>query len=114
MLVSGRIKGGLDTSRARGLDYARLCNPGGLRLSSMSQQVSIRLPDPMIAELDRRAKRRRRARADVIRDALSAYLELPEGALQRRPIDRIRHLLGAIDGLPSRADDYLEDLGRSR
>jgi predicted DNA-binding protein len=84
----------------------------------MSQQVSIRLPDPMLAELDRRAKHRRRARADVIRDALSAYLELPEGALQRRPIDRIRHLLGAIDGLPtnlaSRADDYLEDLGRTR
>jgi Arc/MetJ-type ribon-helix-helix transcriptional regulator len=84
----------------------------------MSHQVSIRLPDPMLAELDRRAKRRRRARADVIRDALSAYLELPEGALRRRPVDRIRHLLGAIDGLPanlaSRADDYLEDLGRPR
>lgn len=72
----------------------------------------------MLAELDRRAKRRRRARADVIRDALSAYLELPEGVLQRRPIDRVRHLLGTIDGLPanlaSHADDYLEDLGRSR
>ncbi|TMQ18487.1 MAG: ribbon-helix-helix protein, CopG family [Deltaproteobacteria bacterium] len=84
----------------------------------MSQQVSIRLPGPMLAELDRRAKRRRLPRADVIRDALSTYLELPEGALQRRPVDRIRHLLGAIDGLPdnlaSRADDYLEDLGRRR
>lgn len=84
----------------------------------MSQQVSIRLPDPMLAELDRRAKRRRLRRADVIRDVLSAYLELPEGALQRRPIDRIRHLLGAIDGLPadlaSRTDDHLEDLGRPR
>jgi Arc/MetJ-type ribon-helix-helix transcriptional regulator len=84
----------------------------------MSQQVSIRLPDVMLAQLDRRARRRRRARADVIRDALSAYLELPEGALQRRPIDRIRHLPGTIDGLPSdlasRANDYLEDLGRSR
>lgn len=84
----------------------------------MSQQVSIRLPRPMLVELDRRAKRRRLRRADVIRDVLSAYLELPEGALQRRPIDRIRHLLGAIDGLPtdlaSRADDYLEDLGRPR
>lgn len=84
----------------------------------MSQQVSIRLPGPMLAELDRRAKRHRRARTDVIRDALRAYLDLPEGALQRRPVDRIRHLLGAIDGLPSdlagRADDYLEDLGHRR
>ncbi len=84
----------------------------------MSQQVSIRLPEPMLAEFDRRAKRHRQTRADVIRDALSAYLELPEGALQRRPIDRIRHLLGVIDELPSnlasRADDYLEDLGRPR
>jgi metal-responsive CopG/Arc/MetJ family transcriptional regulator len=84
----------------------------------MSQQVSIRLPSPMLAELDRRARRRRMPRANLIRDALTAYLELPEGALQRRPIDRIRHLLGVIDGLPSdlasRADDYLEDLGRPR
>jgi len=84
----------------------------------MSQQVSIRLPPPMLAELDRRARRRRIPRADVIRDALTAYLELPDGALQRRPIDRIRHLLGTIKGLPSdlasRADDYLEDLGRPR
>ncbi|HEX8108473.1 MAG TPA: ribbon-helix-helix protein, CopG family [Kofleriaceae bacterium] len=84
----------------------------------MSQQVSIRLPSPMLAALDRRARRRRVPRADLIRDALTAYLELPDGALQRRPIDRIRNLLGAIDGLPpdlaSRADDYLEDLGRPR
>jgi len=84
----------------------------------MSLQVSLRLPSSMLAELDRRAKRRRVNRTELIRDALSAYIELPEGALQRRPIDRIRHLLGAIDGLPadlaSRADAYLEDLGRSR
>jgi hypothetical protein len=54
----------------------------------------------MLAELDRRARRRRQRRAGIIRDALSAYLALPEGDARPATIDRIRHLLGAIDGLP--------------
>ena len=84
----------------------------------MGRQVSIRLPSRLLQELDRRARRRRRPRADIIRDALTAYLELPEGALQGRPIDRVRGLLGVIDDLPTdlatNARKHLEDLGRRR
>lgn len=83
----------------------------------MGQQVSIRLPLPLLRELDKRARRRRRPRAEVIREALTAYLELPEGALQQRPIDRVRNLLGSIDGLPADLATnpaYLDDLGKRR
>jgi Arc/MetJ-type ribon-helix-helix transcriptional regulator len=84
----------------------------------MERQVSIRLPAALVDELDRRARRRRRPRSEVIRSALTAFLELPEGALESRPIDRVRSLLGSVSGLPAdlstRARGYLEDLGRRR
>ena len=82
----------------------------------MTRQVSLRLPARLLVDIDRRARRRRRTRADVIRDALVAYLELPEGALQGRPIERVRGLIGILGNLPAdlatRAEDYLADLGR--
>jgi Arc/MetJ-type ribon-helix-helix transcriptional regulator len=67
----------------------------------MERQVSLRLPTRLLAEVDRRAKRRKRPRAEVIRAALVAYLELPDGALELRPADRVRGLLGSIDDLPA-------------
>jgi predicted DNA-binding protein len=84
----------------------------------MERQVSIRLPAPLLNELDRRARRRRRTRAAVIRAALDAYVALPDGALEEHPAQRVRDLLGSIEGLPadlaSNADQYLADLGTRR
>jgi Arc/MetJ-type ribon-helix-helix transcriptional regulator len=84
----------------------------------MERQVSLRLPARLLAEVDRRAKRRKRPRAEVIRAALVAYLELPDGALELRPADRVRGLLGSIDDLPAdlatRPGKHLATLGRRR
>ena len=84
----------------------------------MERQVSIRLPTPLLNELDRRARRRGRPRADVIRAALAAYVALPDGALEEHPAERVRDLLGSVSGLPAdlanNADRYLADLGGSR
>jgi len=84
----------------------------------MERQVSLRLSAHLLDEIDRRAKRRRRPRADVIRAALAAYLELPDGALDGRPRDRVRDLVGSIKDLPrdlaGHANRYLADLGRHR
>ncbi len=41
----------------------------------MPQQVTARLPDPVIAALDTAAQQLRRSRADVIRMAVEHYLE---------------------------------------
>ncbi len=41
----------------------------------MPQQVTARLPDPMVEALDRAARQLRRSRADVIRLAVECYLE---------------------------------------
>ena len=84
----------------------------------MERQVSIRLPTRLLNELDRRARRRNRPRADVIRAALTAYVELPEGVLDERPADRVRDLLGSVEGLPTdlatHMDRYLADFGRGQ
>ncbi|HEY5962325.1 MAG TPA: ribbon-helix-helix protein, CopG family [Polyangiaceae bacterium] len=83
----------------------------------MESQVSIRLPATLLKELDRRAKRRRRTRADVIRAALDAYVTLPEGALEEHPAQRVRDLLGSVGGLPedlASNPHYVGDLGARR
>ena len=41
----------------------------------MPLQVTARLPDPVVAALDRAATELRRSRADVIRIAVESYLE---------------------------------------
>ena len=54
----------------------------------MPQQVTARLPDPMVEALDSAARQLRRSRADVIRLAVERYLE----DFDDRPIaiDRLR------------------------
>ncbi|MBV9946665.1 MAG: ribbon-helix-helix protein, CopG family [Myxococcales bacterium] len=84
----------------------------------MERQVSIRLPATLLDELERRARRRKRTRAAMIRAALDAYVALPDGALEDHPADRVRDLLGSVEGLPAdlatSADAYLADLGAQR
>ena len=41
----------------------------------MTQQVTARLPDPVVDALDAAARQLRRSRADVIRLAVESYLE---------------------------------------
>jgi hypothetical protein len=54
----------------------------------------------------------------VIRAALNAYVELPDGVLDARPAERVRDLLGSVEGMPAdlaaNADRYLADLGYRR
>jgi Arc/MetJ-type ribon-helix-helix transcriptional regulator len=84
----------------------------------MERQVSLRLPARLLDEIDRRAKKRRRPRAEVIRAALTAYVDWPDGALEGRPIDRVRELLGSVEDLPrdlaTCPKKHLADLGRRR
>ena len=54
----------------------------------MPQQVTARLPDPMVEALDTAARQLRRSRADVIRLAVEHYLEDFDGLSVA--IDRLR------------------------
>jgi predicted DNA-binding protein len=111
-VASGRHDGGTQD------DYGMQTHPTRVTLAFVERQVSIRLPARLLKEIDRRARRRQRPRADVIRAALTAYVELPDGVLDERPVERVRDLLGSVEGMPAdlatHADRYLADLGRRR
>lgn len=77
--------------------------------------LTVRLPEPLVAEIDAESRERKVSKSDVVRERLQA------GAKRRHrhtPFDAIRDLVGAIDGLPydlsARKKDYLKAKGYGR
>jgi predicted DNA-binding protein len=74
----------------------------------MDRQLTLRLPAPLADKLDRSARRLRRKRSEVVRQALEQFLDTQP---EVRPIERVRDLLGRVEsGLPDlgqRHRDYL-------
>lgn len=79
----------------------------------MERQLTMRLPADLADKLERSAKRLKRKRSELLRDALEQYLDSEPEA---RPIERVRDLLGSVaSGKPDlgrRHRDYL--IGRFR
>ena len=74
----------------------------------MERQLTMRLPADLAAKLERLAKRLKRTRSELVREALEQYLDSqPEVG----PIERVRDLLGRVQsGVPDlgqRHRDYL-------
>ena len=74
----------------------------------MERQLTMRLPADLAAKLERWAKRLKRTRSELVREALEQYLDSqPEVG----PIERVRDLLGRVQsGVPDlgqRHRDYL-------
>lgn len=64
----------------------------------MERQLTIRLPADLAAKLERSAKRLKRKRSEVVREALEQYLDTQPDI---RPIERVRDVLGSIaSGVP--------------
>jgi Arc/MetJ-type ribon-helix-helix transcriptional regulator len=82
----------------------------------MRQQISLRLPEDLLHELDGRAKRERRSRSEVIREVLEQHLCGSKSA--DHPYGRIRDLLGSVAGGPpdmgARPRKYLVESLRDR
>jgi metal-responsive CopG/Arc/MetJ family transcriptional regulator len=74
----------------------------------MERQLTMRLPADLAAKLERSAKRLKRKRSEVVREALEQYLDTQP---EVRPIERVRDLLGSVaSGRPDlgqRHRDYL-------
>lgn len=64
----------------------------------MERQLTMRLPAELAAKLEQSAKRLKRKRSEVVRDALEQYLDTQPTL---RPIERVRDLLGSVEsGIP--------------
>ena len=60
----------------------------------MESQLTLRLPASLAEKLERSAKRMKRKRSDVVRQALEQFLDAGPDV---RPIDRVRDLLGSVE-----------------
>jgi predicted transcriptional regulator len=60
----------------------------------MESQLTLRLPAALAQKLERSARRLKRKRSDVVRQALEQFLD---AGPEVRPIDRVRDLLGSVE-----------------
>ena len=77
--------------------------------------ISVKLPDHLLAQLDREAKTRRVTKSWLVRDSLekSLHEQTPAGAVSC--YDLARDLAGTVKGLPKDLPDnpkYMDGFGR--
>lgn len=77
--------------------------------------LTVRLPEPMVAQIDAESRERKVSKSDIVRERLQA------GAGTRRhgsALDGIADLVGAVEGLPAdlsaRKKDHLKAGGYGR
>jgi predicted DNA-binding protein len=76
----------------------------------MDSQLTLRLPGELAERLERSARRLKRKRSDVIRQALEQFLDTDP---EVRPIERVRDLLGRVEsGVPDLGQRHREYLVR--
>ena len=76
----------------------------------MESQLTLRLLAALAEKLERSARRLKRKRSEVVRQALEQFLEVGPEA---RPIDRVRDLLGSVrTGIPDLGERHREHLVR--
>ena len=84
----------------------------------MADQLTIRLPEDMNRALEAASTRMRRKRSEIVRLALSHFLNLAPSE-DKTPETRVRHLLGSLEsGIPDLAENHrpyvLESLKHER
>jgi len=78
--------------------------------------LTVRLPEPLVADIEAESRGRRISKSDVIRERL----QLATGPERRQPaaLDAIADLIGSVDGLPAdlstQKKHYLRSTGYGR
>ena len=80
------------------------------------KMLTVRLPEPVVAEIEAESRGRGISKSDVVRERL----QLAAGSARRQPatLDAIADLIGSVDGLPAdmstRKKQYLRATGYGR
>lgn len=81
-----------------------------------SHQISLRLPEDLVAQIDREADHRRTNRTDLIREILEQHVRI--AATPDHPYARVSDLVGSLTGGPpdlgAAHREYLVGLVRDR
>lgn len=73
----------------------------------MSDQLTIRLSEEMNKALEAASTRMRRKRSEIVRLALSQYLNLEPAGGRKTHEARVRHLIGSLEtGVPDLAENH--------
>ena len=78
--------------------------------------LTVRLPEPLVAEIEAESRGRKCSKSDVVRERL----QRAEHSVRRRsqPLDAIADLIGSVEGLPvnlsARKKRYLKSTGYGR
>ena len=86
--------------------------------TSCMKTLTVRLPEQLVAEIDAESRERQLSKSDIVRERLQGGRRVARR--QPSPLDAIKDLIGAVDGLPSdlsaRKKHYLKatNYGRKR
>ena len=78
--------------------------------------LTVRLPEPLVADIEAESRDRKISKSDVVRERL----QVAGNSARRQPaaIDAIADLIGSVDGLPpdlsARKKQYLQATGYGR
>ena len=74
--------------------------------------LTVRLPEPLVADIEAESRRRKISKSDVVRERLE---RAPRKQRRARSLNAIADLIGSVDGLPTdltaRKKKYLQDMG---
>ena len=75
--------------------------------------LTVRLPEPLVAEIEMESRGRKCSKSDIVRQRLQR--DAPPTRRQATPLDAIAYLIGSVDGLPAdlsaRKKRYLKATG---
>lgn len=78
--------------------------------------LTVRLPEPLVAEIEAESRGRRISKSDVVRERLQR--RTGRGRRRPAPLDAIADLVGSVEGLPAdlsaRKKHYLKATGYGR
>jgi Arc/MetJ-type ribon-helix-helix transcriptional regulator len=78
--------------------------------------LTVRLPEPLVAEIEAESRRRKCSKSDIVRERLQRGAR--PARRQSKPLDAIADLIGSVDGLPAdlstRKKRYLKAQGIAR
>ena len=74
--------------------------------------LTVRLPEPLVADIEAESRARKISKSDVVRERLE---RAPRRRRRTASLDAIADLIGSVDGLPTdlttRKKQYLHDTG---
>ncbi len=66
----------------------------------MGTQISVRLQESLLKQLNREAHKRQIRRSDLVREALEAFLGGKVARIDSLPYERVHDLIGSLSGGP--------------